>query len=127
MVCELSKHTRTSYIPRMHHAPSVFDPIHYDVWSPSPVTALSQHHYYVTFIDNHTLCTWVYLMKKKSKVFTHFRIFMQMIKTQYRTVVRKSWSNNGREYITDELRSELIKKGFCNNSLVPTLLRKMVW
>jgi hypothetical protein len=31
-VCELSKHTRTSYIPRMHRPSSVFDLIHSDVW-----------------------------------------------------------------------------------------------
>ena len=40
-VCELSKHTRTTYIFRMHHAPSAFDLIHSNVWGPSLVTTLS--------------------------------------------------------------------------------------
>ena len=31
VVCELSKHTRTSYIPRMHRTSSIFDLIHSDV------------------------------------------------------------------------------------------------
>ncbi len=39
VVCELSKHTHTSYIPRMHHTPSLFDFIHSDVWGPSPMMA----------------------------------------------------------------------------------------
>jgi hypothetical protein len=56
-VCELSKHTRTSYIPRMHRPSSVFDLIHFDVWGPSPVMAFSRHRYYVTFIDDHSRCT----------------------------------------------------------------------
>ena len=54
MVCELSKHIRTSYIPRMHQAPRAFDLIHTDVLGPSLVTALSHHRYYVTFIDDYT-------------------------------------------------------------------------
>ncbi|GFZ20884.1 hypothetical protein Acr_29g0000460 [Actinidia rufa] len=108
-VCELSKHTRASYIPRMLRAPSAFDLIHSDVWGPSPVTALSQHRYYVTFIDDYTRCTWVYLMRHKSEVFSHFTHFLQMIKTQYNTVVRNIRSDNGREYITNEFRAELNK------------------
>ena len=108
-ICELSKHTRTSYIPRMHRAPSAFDLIHSDVWGPSPVNALSHHRYYVTFIDDYTRCTWVYLMRNKSEVFSHFTHFLQMVKTQYNTVVRNIRSDNGREYITNEFRSELNK------------------
>jgi hypothetical protein len=71
-VCEVSKHTCTSYILRMHRTSSVFDLIHSDVWGPSPVMAFSGHRYYVTFIDDHSRCTWVYLLKKKSDVLLLF-------------------------------------------------------
>ncbi|GFY85851.1 hypothetical protein Acr_04g0005890 [Actinidia rufa] len=118
-VCELSKHTRASYIPRMLRAPSAFDLIHSDVWGPSPVTALSQHRYYVTFIDDYTRCTWVYLMRHKSEVFSHFTHFLQMIKTQYNTVVRNIRSDNGREYITNEFRAELNKCGILQQLTCP--------
>jgi len=76
VVCELSKHVRTSYISRMHRVPAPFDLIHYDVWGPSPTTTLSGHRYYVTFIDDHTRCTWLYLLKKKSEVFAIFTQFL---------------------------------------------------
>jgi hypothetical protein len=62
-VYELSKHTRTSYIPRMYRPSSVFDLIHFDVWGASLVMAFSGYCYYVTFIDDHSRCTWVYLLK----------------------------------------------------------------
>ena len=81
VICELSKYTRTSYIPRMHRAPSAFDLIYSDVWGPSPVTVLSQHCYYVTFIDDYTCYSLVYLMRHKSEFFCHFINFLQMIKT----------------------------------------------
>ena len=45
VVCELSKHTCTSYIPQMHRIPRLFDLIHSDVWGPSPVMAFSGYRY----------------------------------------------------------------------------------
>ena len=124
VVCEFSKHTRTSYIPRMHRAPNAFDLIHYDVWGPPPVAALSQHRYYVTSIDDYTRCTLVYLMKKKSKVFTHFRNFLQMIKTQYHIVVHNIQSDNYLEYITDAFRVALNKDGVFQALTCPYTLEK---
>ena len=97
VVCELSKHTRTSHIPRMHRTSSIFYLIHSDVWGPSSVMVFSRHHYYVTFIDDHSRCTWAYLLKKKSDVLPLFTQFLQMIKTQFNTVVRAIHSDNGGE------------------------------
>jgi transposase InsO family protein len=111
VVCELSKHTRTSYISRMHRTSSIFDLIHSDVWGPSPVMAFSGHRYYVTFIDDHSRCTWVYLLKKKSDVLPLFTQFLQMIKTQFNIVVRAIRSDNGGEYISDGFCSQLNQKG----------------
>ena len=118
-MCELSKHTRSHYIPRMHRAPSVFDIIHTDVWGPSPITACSGYRYYVTFIDDYTRCTWVYLLKKKSELFSLFSHFLQMVKTQFGTVVRNLRSDNGREYITNEFRAELNKQGILQQLTCP--------
>uniref|UniRef100_A0A2N9FD26 Integrase catalytic domain-containing protein n=1 Tax=Fagus sylvatica TaxID=28930 RepID=A0A2N9FD26_FAGSY len=119
VVCELSKHTRTSYIPRMHRTSSIFDLIHSDVWGPSPVMAFSGHRYYVTFIDDHSRCTWVYLLKKKSDVLPLFTQFLQMIKTQFNTVVRAIRSDNGGEYISDGFCSQLNQKGILQQLSCP--------
>ena len=95
----------------MHHTSSVFDLIHSDVGGPSPIMAFSGHCYYVTFIDDHSRCTWVYLLKKKSNVLPLFTQFLQMIKTQYNIVVRAIRSDNGGEYISDAFCSQLNQKG----------------
>ena len=80
---------------------------------------MSGHRYYVTFIDDYTRCTWVYLLKKKSEVFTTFTHFLQMIKTQYNTIVCHLRSDNGREYVSDEFRSELAKQGILQQLTCP--------
>uniref|UniRef100_A0A2N9G5A4 Integrase catalytic domain-containing protein n=1 Tax=Fagus sylvatica TaxID=28930 RepID=A0A2N9G5A4_FAGSY len=103
----------------MHRPSSVFDLIHSDVWGPSPVMAFSGHRYYVTFIDDHSRCTWVYLLKKKSDVLPLFTQFLQMIKTQYNTIVRAIRSDNGGEYISDAFCSQLNQKGILHQLTCP--------
>ena len=105
--------------PRMHRTSNVFDLIHFDVWGPSPAMAFSRHRYYVTFIDDHSRCTWVYLLKKKSDVLPLFTQFLQMIKTQYNTVVHAIRSHNGGEYISDAFCSQLNQKGILHQLTCP--------
>ena len=58
-------------------------------------------------------------MTKKSQVFTHFRNFLQMIKIQFHTIVHNIRSDNGREYIMNEFRSELNKEGILQQLTCP--------
>ena len=82
------------------------------------------HRYYVTFIDNHSRCTWVYLFKKKSDVLPLFTQFLQMIKTQYNIVVHAIHFNNGGEYISDTFCSQLNQKGILHQLTCPQTLEQ---
>lgn len=126
VVCELSKHTRSNYIPRISRAPSIFDLIHSDVWGPSPVTAFSGHRYYVTFIDDHSRCTWVYLLKRKSDVLPLFTQFLQMVKTQFRLLFAISVPIIGVSTFRMHFVLNLMRKVSWNNSHIRPLLNKMV-
>ena len=39
-----------------------------DVWGPAP-TSVGRHSYYVSFVDDFSKYTWIYLLKKHSDVF----------------------------------------------------------
>nr|KYP53389.1 Two pore calcium channel protein 1 [Cajanus cajan] len=61
--CQLGKHVRTSFPKSINsRAVSPFDVIHSDVWGPSRVPSLLGHRYYVTFIDDFSRCTWIFLI-----------------------------------------------------------------
>ena len=45
---------------------------HIDVWGPAQVQSLGGSHYYVTFIDDATIKTWVYCIRQKIDVFATF-------------------------------------------------------
>ena len=56
--------------------------VHSDVWGPAKTASMGGCRFYVTFIDDHTRKVWVYFMKEKSEVFTHFQNFKAMVEKQ---------------------------------------------
>jgi hypothetical protein len=101
--CLLAKHHRTSFHPRFNKSSVPFSIIHSDVWGPSRVTNRSNTKWFVSFIDDCTRVSWVYLLKEKSEVISIFQSFHQMILTQFNTRVQVLRSDNGGEYFKKEL------------------------
>jgi hypothetical protein len=46
------------------------------VWGPAPCS-VSRNNYYVSFIDNYSKFTWIYMLKHKSEVFEKFHLFQK--------------------------------------------------
>lgn len=55
--------------------------IHTDLWGPSPVKSRNGFTYYVSFIDNFSRFTWLYLLKSKSDVYNAFLHFKSLVET----------------------------------------------
>lgn len=111
-VCQLSKHVRHSYPLSIHNKSSFpFHLLHSGVWEPSPTTSLFRFRYFVTFVDDYSKCTWVYLMKTKDEVCNIFQKFHKMIQTQFDAFVRILRSDNGDEYISSTLQAYLTDCG----------------
>ncbi|KAJ9564855.1 LOW QUALITY PROTEIN: hypothetical protein OSB04_000821 [Centaurea solstitialis] len=84
--CQFSKHQRIHLSPRVcnKRASSPFELVHSDVWGPCPVTSKLGFKYFVTFVDDYSRTTWLYFMKNRSEVFTHFCSLNAEIKTQFK-------------------------------------------
>jgi len=57
--------------------------VHTDVWGPSPVKSLGGKLYYISFTNDKTHYTWVYLLALKSEAFKAFLSFKAWMKTQH--------------------------------------------
>jgi hypothetical protein len=85
-----------------------FELVFSDVWGPAP-ESVGRQRYYVTFIDDFSKFTWVYMLKSKSDVFQKFIEFQNMVDRRFDTkiiVVQTDW---GGEY--QRLNSFFTKHG----------------
>ncbi|RVW12248.1 Retrovirus-related Pol polyprotein from transposon TNT 1-94 [Vitis vinifera] len=88
---------------------------------PSKVPTLSGSRWFVTFIDDCTIMTWLCLMKTKDEVNLLFQKFHKVIETQYNAKVRVLRSDNGGEYQSSDLQKYLeghgtIHQTTCSNT-----------
>ena len=59
--------------------------------------------WFITFVDDSTRMTWVYLLKLKSDVCAVYHLFHQMVLTQFGRSIKIIRSDNGGEYFKNEL------------------------
>nr|GEU79651.1 copia protein [Tanacetum cinerariifolium] len=115
--CEFAKNKHVHLSPRANkQAASLFELVHLDVWGPCPITSKSGFKYFVTFVDDYSHVTWLYLMKNRSEVFTHFRSFVAEIKTQFHVTVYTLRSDNAKEYFLDTFQSYMLQHGILHES-----------
>ena len=84
-ICELTKHHCTSFPPQPHVLSAPFSVIHSHVWGASRVPTCLGKHWFITFTNDHSRLTWVYLLKQTSEAKQVFKNFHNMIKTQFQT------------------------------------------
>ena len=68
-----------------------------DVWGPAPVS-VGRHAYYVSFIDDYSKYTWIYLLKNKSEVFQVFHNFQNLVERKFGRKIITVQSDWGGEY-----------------------------
>ena len=72
--------------------------------------------YCVTFIDDFSQCTWLYLIKSQSKLFSIFEIFCAKIKTQFNVKVQVLCSDNALEYFSNSFTQFMSSQGILHHS-----------
>lgn len=110
-VCQFAKSHRATYSLSDTRSVEPFDLVHSDVWGPSSISNISGAKWYVTFIDDYTRVTWVFLMKDKFGVYQLFVNFFQMVKTQFGKPIKRLRSDNGKEYVNQKIYNFLKTNG----------------
>ena len=82
-----------------------FELIHSDVWAPCPVMSPTGFKYFVTFVNDFSHVTWLYLMKSPSELFSHFTAFCAEIQTQFHVPIQILRSDNAKEYLSEHFQS----------------------
>ena len=86
-----------------------FELVHYDVWGRCLILSLIGFKYFVTFVDDFSHVTWLYLMKSHFELFYHFSVFCVEIQTQFHVSVQTLRSYNVKEYLSEPFQSFMLQ------------------
>jgi hypothetical protein len=95
--CQQGKSHQLSYPRSSSVSRHPLDLIFSDVWGPAP-NSFGRYSYYVSFIDDFSKFTWIYLLHHKSEVFQRFNDFQNLVERLFNRkiiVVQTDW---GGEY-----------------------------
>ena len=95
--CQKAKSHQFPYSSSENKSCAPLDLIHSDVWGPAPIS-VGNYTYYVSFIDDYSRYTWIYLLKHKSKVFHVFKNFQSHVERKYTRKIIRMQTDWGGEY-----------------------------
>ena len=97
----------------------ILDIVHNDVFGPVKVPSLGKSVYYVSFIDDFSRNTWIYFLKKKSKVFDKFKEFKALVENQTEKKIKVLRIDNGGVFYSKEFEEFCKKCGIARHKTTP--------
>ena len=86
------------------------------MWGPSP-QSVGRYQYYVSFIDDFSKFTWIYLLRNRSEVFQVFLNFQQHVERLFNRKIITMQTDSGGEY--QKLNSFFQKIGIVHHVSCP--------
>ncbi|RDX67605.1 hypothetical protein CR513_53499, partial [Mucuna pruriens] len=109
-IFQFPKHHRATFSPSNNKSLEPFDLIHSDVWGAAS-NSISRAKWFVSFIDDCTHVTWIFLMKHKYEVCQIFFDFFRLAKNQLNKSIKRLWSYNDTEFVNLEFSKFLKDNG----------------
>lgn len=111
-ICVISKVTRKSFKKEVStRSTEILQLIHTDLNGPMRTVSYSKKRYVLTFVDDNSRFTKIYLLKEKSEVKDKLPEFVELVKTQFNKKPKKFNSDRGGEYVNEVLQTYLAKEG----------------
>jgi hypothetical protein len=107
--CIYGKKNRVRFPSGATRAKGILELIHSDVFGLVHVPSLGKSMYYVSFIDDFSMNTWIYFLRKKSEVFDKFKEFKALVENQTEKKIKVLRTDNGGEFYKNEFE-EFCKK-----------------
>ncbi|GJR07021.1 retrotransposon protein, putative, ty1-copia subclass [Tanacetum coccineum] len=105
--CMSGKMARKPYTHQVERAKDLLGLIHTDVCGPFKIVSRQGASYFVTFTDDFSRYSYVYLLKHKHEVFKTFKVFQKEVENQLGKTIKSLRSNRGGEYMSQEFLDHL--------------------
>jgi hypothetical protein len=93
--------------------------VHSDLCGPLSSPSFYGCKYFLTFIDDFSRRTWVYLLKLKSEVFDKFLAYKALVENQFGHQIQRLRTYNGGEYVNSNFTSYCTTQGIQMQHTVP--------
>lgn len=88
-----------------------FELVHMDMWGLYKGEFITNTSYMLTFVEDHSRCTWIFLLSAKEQVAGLIYEFLKMVETQFAAKVKKIKTDNGSEFLNKEVHDILVDAG----------------
>ena len=85
--------------------------IHSDLWGPAPLESLGRRRYYVSYTDNKTCKTTLYLLREKLETFETYKRFEAWVRNHRDAKIKVLRTDRGGEYLSNEFTAHLEAQG----------------
>ena len=117
--CKSSKLKKAPLNKSTSHASRPLELIHSDVLGLLKLSR-NNYKYVITFLDDYSRKSWIYLMKKISEVTDIFTHFVKMVSNEQNLTVVKIQSDNRKEYTSNKFVTFCSENGIQRRLIVPS-------
>ena len=117
--CVGGKHHRTPFGSSTTKTTEALELVHSDVCGKMREKSLGGAEYFVTFTDDKTRYTWVYILKSKDQVLDCFLQWKALVENQSKRKLKTFRSDNGGEYTLNKFETYLKNEGIRHEKTVP--------
>lgn len=89
----------------------IFDFIHIDIWRPYKHKSITGERYFLTIVDDHSISTWVFLMREKNQTPYILKKYLAMVKNQFGRLVKTIRSDNRYDFLSSHSQALFDKLG----------------
>ena len=109
--CDISKMKRHPHNKTTPKASRVLETIHSDIMGPIKPASIDGMKYIITFIDEFSRKSWVFLLKEKSEATNTILYFLKYLDNHYNNKVKFFKSDNGREFNNSKIKKYCRRNG----------------
>ena len=118
-ICVEAKHSRTHFRPVTSRQTELLELIHSDLADFKNTESRGGKRYYITFVDDHSRYTKVYLLRTKDEAEQKFLIYKAEVENQLDRKIKRFRSDRGGEYGTTFLKELCEQNGIIHELSAP--------
>jgi transposase InsO family protein len=118
-VCVQSKEPRKPHKSTKARNLAPLDLIHSDLREMNIILTKGGKRHFITFIDDSTICCYVYLLKLKYEVLHYFKTYKAKVENQLERKIKRLRSDRGGEYFSSDFSDFCVEQGIIHERTPP--------